>query len=199
MNENNEKKLMRYMYITVICAIVILVAIAFNGTYAFFVATVTKAPGTEDATTNIQAGAIAYVTITGDTDVEPITNMIPGDIVEYDFTLTNNDNFAANDVTIVWKDVINNFGDKENLIYTLTNTTTNENIITEEMNRAFPSADDEEITNTINLNNLESNNFKLTIIYRNDPDNNQMIDEEGNPIDMGKDFSGSIEIKLNEE
>ena len=195
----NEKKMMRNMYITVICAVIILVAIAFNGTYSFFVATVTKAPGTEDATTNIQAGGIAYVTITGDNDVVPITNMIPGDKFEYNFTLTNNDNFVAKNVTLVWKDVINNFGDKSNLIYTLTNTTTNENIITEEMSKAFPNIDDELITNSINLNNLASNNFKLTIIYRNDPDNNQMIDEEGNPIDMGKDFSGSIEIKLNEE
>ena len=195
----NEKKMMRNMYITVICAVIILVAIAFNGTYSFFVATVTKAPGTEDATTNIQAGGIAYVTITGDNDVVPITNMIPGDKFEYNFTLTNNDNFVAKNVTLVWKDVINNFGDKSNLIYTLTNTTTNENIITEEMSKAFPNIDDELITNSINLNNLASNNFKLTIIYRNDPDNNQMIDEEGNPIDMGKTFSGSIEIKLNEE
>ena len=197
MDEKNEKKLMRNMYITVICAIVVLIAVAFNGTYSFFVASVEKQGG--ESTTNIQAGGIAYVTITGDTDVEPITNMIPGDKFEYDFTLTNNDDFVAKNITLVWKDVINNFGDKENLIYTLTNTTTNEKIITEEMNRAFPSVDDEEITNTINLNNLTSNNFKLTIIYRNDPDNNQMIDEEGNPIDMGKDFSGSIEIKLNEE
>ena len=193
----NEKKMIRTMYITVICAIVILIAIAFNGTYSFFVASIEKQG--DDSTTNIQAGGIAYVTITGDTDVEPITNMIPGDKFEYEFTLTNNDNFEAKNITLVWKDVINNFGDKTNLIYTLTNTTTNENIITEEMNRVFPSVDDEEITNTINLNNLTSNNFKLTIIYRNDPDNNQMIDEEGNPIDMGKDFSGSIEIKLNEE
>ncbi len=195
----NEKKIMRNMYITVICAVVILVAIAFNGTYSFFVATVTKAPETEDATTNIQAGGIAYVTITGDNDVVPITNMIPGDKFEYNFTLTNNDDFAAKNVTLVWKDVINNFGDKSNLIYTLTNTTTNENIITEEMSKAFPSIDDELITKSINLNNLASNNFKLTIIYRNDPENNQMIDEEGNAIDMGKTFSGSIEIKLDEE
>ena len=47
----------------------------------------------------------------------------------------------------------------------------------------------------LTLNASTSNNYKLTIIYVNDPENNQMIDEEGNPLDMGKSFGASIEIE----
>ena len=191
----NEKKLMRDMYFTVISAIVILVAIAFNGTYSFFVATVTKAPGTEDATTNIKAAGIAYVTIAGQTEVEPITNMIPDDRFNYTFTLTNNDNFEATGIKLLWKDVVNDFANKKDLIYTLTNTTTGTEIITEEQSKMFPSLDDEVIATGLTVGASTSNTYQLTIIYVNDPDNNQMIDEEGNPLDMGKSFSASIELE----
>ncbi len=191
----NEKKLMRNMYFTVICAIVILVAIAFNGTYSFFVATVTKAPGTEDATANINAAGIAYVTITGQTEVEPITNMIPDDRFNYTFTLTNNDDFEATGIKLLWKDVVNDFVNKKDLIYTLTNTTTGTEIITEEQSKMFPSLDDEVIASGLTVGASASNTYQLTIIYVNDPDNNQMIDEEGNPLDMGRSFSASIELE----
>ncbi len=189
----SEKKLMRNMYIVVICSIVVLIAVAFNGTYSFFVAKV-EASG-DSRTTSLQAGEAAYVTITGSTRVTPITNMIPDDRFEYTFTLTNNDNFPAKNVTLVWKNVKNEFVNKKDLIYTLTNTTTGENIITEAASKPFPSNNDELITSNITLNNSATNNYKLTIIYVNDPDNNQMIDEEGNPLDMGKSFSADIEIK----
>ncbi len=191
----NEKKLMRNMYFTVICAIVILVAIAFNGTYSFFVASVTKAPGTEDATTNINAGGVAYVTITGQTEVEPITNMIPDDRFNYTFTLTNNDDFDATGIKLLWRDVVNDFVNKKDLIYTLKNTTTDTEIITEEQSKMFPSLDDEVIASGLTVGASTSNTYQLTIIYVNDPDNNQMIDEEGNPLDMGKSFSASIELE----
>ena len=191
----NEKKLMRYMYITVICAIVILVAIAFDGTYSFFVATVTKAPGTEEATANIKAGGVAYVTITGQTEVESITNMIPDDRFNYTFTLTNNDDFEATGIKLLWKDVVNDFVNKKDLIYTLTNTTTGVEVVTEEQSKMFPSLDDEVIASGLTVDASTSNTYQLTIIYVNDPDNNQMIDEEGNPLDMGKSFSASIELE----
>ena len=189
----NEKKIMSYMYITVISAVVILVAIAFQGTYSFFVANIEKQG--EDATTNIQAGGIANVTITGATEIEPITNMIPDDRYDYTFTLTNNDDFEATGIKLVWKDVVNEFTNKKDLIYTLTNTTTGTELITEEQSKKFPSLDDEEIISDLTLNASTSNNYKLTIIYVNDPENNQMIDEEGNPLDMGKSFGASIEIE----
>lgn len=189
----NEKKIMSYMYITVISAVVILVAIAFQGTYSFFVANIEKQG--EDATTNIQAGGIANVTITGATEIEPITNMIPDDRYDYTFTLTNNDDFEATGIKLVWKDVVNEFTNKKDLIYTLTNTTTGAELITEEQSKRFPSLDDEEIISDLTLNASTSNNYKLTIIYVNDPENNQMIDEEGNPLDMGKSFGASIEIE----
>lgn len=189
----NEKKIMSYMYITVISAVVILVAIAFQGTYSFFVANIEKQG--EDATTNIQAGGIANVTITGATEIEPITNMIPDDRYDYTFTLTNNDDFEATGIKLVWKDVVNEFTNKNDLIYTLTNTTTGTELITEEQSKKFPSLDDEEIISDLTLNASTSNNYKLTIIYVNDPENNQMIDEEGNPLDMGKSFGASIEIE----
>ena len=181
------------MYITVISAVVILVAIAFQGTYSFFVANIEKQG--EDATTNIQAGGIANVTITGATEIEPITNMIPDDRYDYTFTLTNNDDFEATGIKLVWKDVVNEFTNKNDLIYTLTNTTTGTELITEEQSKKFPSLDDEEIISDLTLNASTSNNYKLTIIYVNDPENNQMIDEEGNPLDMGKSFGASIEIE----
>lgn len=189
----NEKKIMSYMYITVISAVVILVAIAFQGTYSFFVANIEKQG--EDATTNIQAGGIANVTITGATEIEPITNMIPDDRYDYTFTLTNNDDFEATGIKLVWKDVVNEFTNKKDLIYTLTNTTTGTELITEEQSKKFPSLDDEEIISDLTLNASTSNNYKLTIIYVNDLENNQMIDEEGNPLDMGKSFGASIEIE----
>ncbi len=189
----NEKKIMSYMYITVISAVVILVAIAFQGTYSFFVANIEKQG--EDATTNIQAGGIANVTITGATEIEPITNMIPDDRYDYTFTLTNNDDFEATGIKLVWKDVVNEFTNKKDLIYTLTNTTTGAELITEEQSKRFPSLDDEEIISDLTLNASTSNNYKLTIIYVNDLENNQMIDEEGNPLDMGKSFGASIEIE----
>lgn len=183
------------MYITVICAIVILVAIAFDGTYSFFVATVTKAPGTEEATANIKAGGVAYVTITGQTEVESITNMIPDDRFNYTFTLTNNDDFEATGIKLLWKDVVNDFVNKKDLIYTLTNTTTGVEVVTEEQSKMFPSLDDEVIASGLTVDASTSNTYQLTIIYVNDPDNNQMIDEEGNPLDMGKSFSASIELE----
>lgn len=191
----NEKKTMRNLYFTVICAVVILIAIAFSGTYSFFVATVKDERQDGDGATSIKAGGIANVTITGQTEVEPITNMIPNDRYDYTFTLTNNDTFDASGIKLIWKEVTNEFTNKKDLIYTLTNTTTGTNLVTEEQSKRFPSTDDEEIVSGLTLGASASNTYKLTIIYVNDPDNNQMIDEEGNPLDMGKPFGASIEIE----
>ena len=45
----NEKNLLRNMYFVVICAIVALIAIVYNGTYAFFVSSITDNGGNRSA------------------------------------------------------------------------------------------------------------------------------------------------------
>ncbi len=190
----DEKKLNRNMYFTVVCSLVILIAIAFSGTYSFFVATI-KDDG-ESRTTSLQAGSIANVTITGDSLIEPITNMIPDDRYQRTFKITNNSDSDAENITLVWKNVVNEFVNKDDLIIILKNTTTNEELIRESANVAFPSVDDEVLISGIDLDGGASNDFEITIYYVNDPDNNQMIDENGAPIDMDRAFGGEIQVKL---
>ncbi len=188
----DEKKLNRNMYFTLICSLIILIAIAFSGTYSFFVATV-KDSG-EDRSTSLQAGNVANLTITGDNEVPAITDMIPDDRYTRTFKITNNSENNAKNITLVWKNVVNEFVNKDDLIIILKNITTNEELIKESSNTPFPSSNDEVLISGINIGGSNSNDFELTIYYVNDPDNNQMIDEEGNPIDMGKSFGGEIQI-----
>ena len=188
----DEKKLNRNMYFTLICSLIILIAIAFSGTYSFFVATI-KDTG-DDRSTSLQAGSIASLTITGDSEVPAITDMIPEDRYTRTFKITNSSEFDAKNVTLVWKNVVNEFVNKDDLIIILKNTTTSEELIKESSKTPFPSRDDELLISGINIGGSSSNDFELTIYYVNDPDNNQMIDGEGNPIDMGRAFGGEIEI-----
>ena len=188
----DEKKLNRNMYFTLICSLIILIAIAFSGTYSFFVATI-KDTG-DDRSTSLQAGSIASLTITGDSEVPAITDMIPEDRYTRTFTITNSSEFDAKNVTLVWKNVVNEFVNKDDLIIILKNTTTNEELIKESSKTPFPSSDDEVLISGINIGGSSSNDFELTIYYVNDPINNQMIDVDGNPIDMGRAFGGEIEI-----
>lgn len=188
----DEKKLNRNMYFTLICSLIILIAIAFSGTYSFFVATI-KDSG-DDRSTTLQAGNVANLTISGNNEVPAITDMIPDDRYTRTFRITNNSGNEAKNVTLVWKNVVNEFVNKDDLIIILKNTTTNEELIKESSKVPFPSKENEVLISGINIGGSNFNDFELTVYYVNDPDNNQMIDEEGNPIDMNRTFGGEIQI-----
>ncbi len=183
----NNKKTIAAMYYVTICSILILISITFNGTYSFFVASVVD-NNADGRTANITAGSVSGISLNETVKIEPIKNMIPNDSITKTFVLNNPDNVSGT-VSLEWQDVVNNLGNKKDLIIILKNVTENKDVITEAQKKQFPSASGELLLENVEVKASSSITYSLTIKYLNDPDNNQMTGDEN------KSFGATIKIK----
>lgn len=183
-----EKKNSWQLTYVVVCSLLILVAITFHGTYSFFVASVVDDGG--DRTAKMTAANLASVSLHADR-VESISNMIPNDSFTVTFNIANASDVTAN-VSLIWKDVINELHNKKDLIYTLKDVTNQTDLITRAEKKAFPSSERESLFKNLSVPGSSTVNYELTVYYEDDPDVNQMNnDGEG---DYNKAFGASIAI-----
>lgn len=172
------------MYFVVACALLILISITFNGTYAFFVAGLTS---TGTGTTTVNTKQLQDVVLTGNTYTSA-SNMLPGESTTFTFTVKN-PNSESLPYTLYWSNVTNTFVNKSDLILNLsyndgTNTVT---VINDSNNVTFPTANDTNLGSSVTIGPNKTYTYTLTIKYKN-TSNNQIAD-------AGKTFGGTINLK----
>lgn len=176
--ENNTK-----LVIILIVSIVILIAVVAIGTYAFFTTRITdNRDNPTDPDTNLTTANIEFNmedgTITGN-------NLVPGDSVVKKFTVHNKGTGTIT-YNLVWTTAVNNFINKNDLIITLNDGTTD--VITESDNVIFPntSTNPQVLKNGLTIDSGETKELTLTITYKNT--------EEDQTADIGKSFSAEINL-----
>lgn len=173
------------VYFVIVCALVVLVSITFNGTYAFYTASLDNAGN--DVTTTTTTKSLTDMVLSGDTKVS-VTDLIPGESVENTFRVQNDNNLPVT-YTIYWTGVTNTFVNTADLILSLEyveGETTN-TLINESDNKAFPTANNEVLASSITIPANTTQEFTVRVLYKN---------TESNQVgDSGKSFGGTIQIR----
>ena len=170
------------LIITFSMSIIILITIVVVGTYSLYTSGISQTnKGNENST--VKSAKIEYSLTDGTLSGE---NLLPGDTVTKTFQV-NNTGTVDGIFQILWKSVVNNFVNQDDLIVTLKEDETE--IITAEDNITLPttSTDSTILIDELTIEAGKTKNYTLTITYK---------DTEENQIDdMGKDFSAVIELK----
>lgn len=174
--ENN-----RNLIIILVISIIILISIVAVGTYSFYTTSLNTPNGNKEetkmSTTTIEFG-LEDGTVTGD-------NLIPGDVITKTFQVKNT---GSKDVTfkLMWKSVVNNFVNKQDLLVTLEEDGTE--IISPSDNQIVPNTTNAStvIKDNLKINSGETKSYILVITYQDTTEN--QID------DMGKSISGVLEL-----
>ena len=174
-----DNEFFKKMYIIYICAILILISVIFNGSYAFFS---TRLEIQGDSEIEVKARERKKVILSGTTKIEPKNNMIPGDSIETTFTVTNENSEEAV-YNLVWNNVTNTFTNKKDLIVTLTLQGAENN---PQVTSTFPAANNTILNNNIKINGSTTQTYTLKITYQNT--NANQID------DRGAKFGGTLQL-----
>ncbi len=162
---------------------IIIVTLALIGiTYAYFL---TRIIG--NSTSTSISGTLANLELTyGDEDgVIKKTNMMPGDEIVKKFTVQNTGTARVDNYAVIFENVTNGLTRKEDLIYTLTCSSDDENPCIGIEDIQFPDDNGPIIFNSINKGTTHS--YTLTVTYKNLEDTNQSDD-------MGANFSAKVNI-----
>ncbi len=122
------------MYAVIVSAFLILLSITFQGTYTYFVATTKNE--LESTGSALKSADLGNLVLAGNTSEN---FWIPGDTKEFPFTVTNTGT-SPMCFKLYWKDIVNEFVNKNDLVVKLTTEDGTE--IVGEM--PFPSTDEEE-------------------------------------------------------
>lgn len=166
------------LYIVVASALMILFCLVYQGTYAYFVGQAT----TSDHVTNTEytTAQLQDLTIIGNNSSK--VDWIPGESKDFTFTISNTSTVPMC-YDLVFQNVVNEFVNKSDLVYTLKDAT-GQVIVSD---TAFPS-----VNGTLKSGMKEEANsnttYTLTITY---------VDQDYSQFeDMGKTFSASISGNL---
>lgn len=174
--ENNTK-----LIITFAISIVLLILIVAGGTYAFYTNRM-ETNNQDHNQTNVSTNQLEFQIVDGTLKGN---NLIPGDTITKTFEIKNTGNVEGT-FSLIWKSVVNNFINKQDLIITLDED--GKNIISESENQVLP---DTTTTESIIKNNLKiapgkTKSYTLTIIYKNT--------SQDQTADMGKNISAVIDM-----
>ena len=167
-------------YIVFACALLILCSICFNGSYAYFLATVDTSGNVASSLTTDELNDIV---LTG-TEIKSSSNLIPGESVSTTFTVENSNKVDVC-FDLLWNNVNNTFLSKNDLVVTLTKNGTEISL----SNSIFPSTNDGVLT-SLSIKANTTDTYKLTVTYK-ETDKDQSAD-------MKKTFSGVIVGSLKE-
>ena len=167
-------------YIVFASALLILCSVCFNGSYAYFLATVDTSGNVASSLTTDELNDIV---LTGTKTVNS-DNLIPGESVSTTFTVENSNKVDVC-FDLLWNNVNNTFVNKADLVVTLTKNGTEINL----SNSIFPSTNDGVLT-SLSIKANTTDTYKLTVTYK-ETDKDQSAD-------MKKTFSGVIVGSLKE-
>lgn len=173
------------LIVTLIVSIIILIAIVTVGTYSFYTTMINQS-NTEEHKTNVTSAELDFEIVDGTKTVES-GGIIPGDTVTKNFSIKNNGNVTGT-YKLVWKSVVNNFVNQNDLIVTLSEDGTE--IISASDNKTFPASTTNPIVlkDGLSIPKNTTKNYTLTITYKN-TENDQFED-------MGKTFSAVIDMEV---
>ncbi len=174
----------RNQRIVVSIAGIIIVTLALIGiTYAYFL---TKIIG--NSTSKSISGTLANLELTyydGNGIVEPDNLMMPGDTLEKTFSVKNTGTVKIENYAVVFENLTNTLTRKEDLVYTLTCSSDDNNPCIGVENVQFPDTNGPIIFNSINKGTTHS--YTLTVTYKN-------LDDTDQSDDMGASFSAKVNI-----
>ena len=166
---------MKKTYIVVAASVMLLFCLAYAGSYAYFSS---DALFEGNYKGSVESSNVEDVVISDGAHVTSGT-MIPGDVVQTVFTVTN-----PNDVMVCmnlkWTDVTNTFVHRDALIMELRD---QDNVVV--ASGIFPSGDGEILAASLHVLAKSTNTYTLIVTYQND-DSNQVAD-------VGANFAGTIE------
>ncbi len=163
---------------------IIIVTLALIGiTYAYFM---TKIIGNSSETSI--SGTLADLELTyydGNGIVEPDDLMMPGDTLEKTFSVQNTGTARVDNYAVIFENLTNTLTRKEDLVYTLTCESDDDNPCVGVEDVQFPDANGPIIFNSINKGTTHS--YTLTVTYKN-------LEETDQSDDMGASFSAKVNI-----
>ena len=163
-------------YYVLLGIILVAIAIVVGTSYAYFMANVTG--GDNGSETVIKSGNLSLTL--DDTNILSLDNAQPGNSASKEFTVTNTSkNTMTYNIKLV--DVVNNFVDKNDLIYSLIGD--NEVSIKD---KVLPSVNDVYLVTNISIDPGVTHTYTLTIVFKETNDNQN--------DNMGVNFSGKINI-----
>ncbi len=165
---------MKKTYIVFASALMMLICLVYEGSYAYFAATVSTDANQHKS--SVTAEDIKDITLTGGTNVNN-TNMLPGDSVTSTFSV-NNPNKEKVCFSLTWDNITNTFVNKSDLVVSVTDESNNTIV----SNKVFGTTGSELLTTNINANTTKT--YKMTITYLNTDDDQS--------DDMLKSFSGTL-------
>ncbi len=164
---------------------IIIVTLALIGiTYAYFL---TKIIG--NSTSKSISGTLANLELTysdGNGVIAPTDPIMPGTTLKKTFSVQNTGTARVDNYAVIFENVTNTLTRKEDLIYTLTCTSDDENPCKGVNDIQFPSEDSFIIYNSIEPTVTHS--YTLTVTYKN-------LDNIDQSDDMGESFSAKVNIK----
>ena len=167
-------------YIVFASALLILCSICFNGSYAYFLATVDTSGNVASSLTTDELNDIV---LTG-TEIKSSSNLIPGESVSTTFTVENSNKVDVC-FDLEWSQVVNTFVNNDDLVVTLEDSTGKVLV----SGLTFPTNDTSLITG-LKVKAKTINTYTLKVLYKNT--NKSQND------DMNKSFKGTISGVLKE-
>ncbi len=159
-----------------IIGVLLLASIGIAVSYAYFNASVSGNPTTNNVVINNGVMALEYK----DGDEVSLTNAVPGSSVSKTFTVKNTGNVATN-YTIYFSELSNKFVDKTDLVYTLTSSDGGKNVAQTQV----PSKNEAMVSNYA-IDAGKTHTYTLTITFLNKDENQN--------DNMGVSFSTKIGI-----
>ena len=144
-----------------IIGVLLLASIGIAVSYAYFNASVSGNPTTNNVVINNGVMALEYK----DGDEVSLTNAVPGSSVSKTFTVKNTGNVATN-YTIYFSELSNKFVDKTDLVYTLTSSDGGKNVVQTQV----PSKNDAMVSNYA-IDAGKTHTYTLTITFLNKDEN----------------------------
>ncbi len=163
---------------------IIIVTFALIGiTYAYFL---TKIIG--NSTSTSISGTLANLELTYDdgNGLIATSEMMPGDTLEKTFSVQNTGSVKVENYAVIFENLTNTLTRKEDLVYTLTCESDDENPCDGVVDAIFPSTSGPIILNSIEPSVTHS--YTLTVTYKN-------YDNIDQSADMGKKFEAKVNIK----
>ena len=144
-----------------IIGVLLLASIGIAVSYAYFNASVSGNPTTNNVVINNGVMALEYK----DGDEVSLTNAVPGSSVSKTFTVKNTGNVATN-YTIYFSELSNKFVDKTDLVYTLTSSDGGKNVVQTQV----PSKNDAMVSNYA-IEAGKTHTYTLTVTFLNKDEN----------------------------